>query len=82
MSKCKYVTNVQLNKMLFNQNGSFTLLNAHMRSLCKNLDKFKLCIKTLGQKFAAIGLSEIHTQNNDKPHWICWIIIIIFTGYL
>ena len=36
--KCKYATNVQLNQMSSNQNNSFTLLNANIRSIGKNLD--------------------------------------------
>ena len=39
--KCKYVTNAQLNQMLSNQDDSFTLLNANIRSISKNLDKLK-----------------------------------------
>ena len=63
--KCYYVTNVQLTKMFSYQNDSFTLLNANIRSISKNLDKLKMCIKTLGHKFTAIGLSETHLR--DKP---------------
>ena len=37
----------------------------NIRSISKNLDKLKMCIKTLGHKFTAIGLSETHLK--DKP---------------
>ena len=62
---CKYTTNDQLNQMLSNQNGSLTLLNVNIRSIGKNLDTLKLCMKTLNHKFTAIGLSETHLK--DKP---------------
>ena len=62
---CKYVTNDQLNQTLSNQNGSLTLLNVNIRSIGKNLDTLKLCLKTLDHKFTVIGLSETHLK--DKP---------------
>ena len=60
--KCKYVTNVQLNQMLSNQNDSLTLLNANIRSIGKKLDILRMCLKTLDHKFTAIGLSETHLK--------------------
>ena len=51
--------------MLSNQNGSLTLLNVNIRSIGKNLDTLKLCLKTLDHKFTVIGLSETHLE--DKP---------------
>ena len=62
---CKYVTNDQLNQMLSNQNGSLTLLNVNIRSIGKNLDTLKLCLKTLDHKFTVVALSETHLK--DKP---------------
>ena len=55
--------------MLSNQNGSLTLLNVNIRSIGKNLDTMKLCLKTLDHKFTAIGLSETHLK--EKPLDYC-----------
>ena len=63
--ECKYVTNTQLKKMLSDHDNNFTLLNANIRSIGKNLEKLILCLKTLDHKFTVIGLSETHLK--DKP---------------
>ena len=51
--------------MLSNQDDYFPLLNSSIMSTNKNLDKLKMCMKTISHKFTAIGLSETHLA--DKP---------------
>ena len=43
-----------------------TILIANIRSLAKNFDKLKECIKTTNHDFSIIGLSETHLK--DNPH--------------
>ena len=45
--------------------GKMNFLNANIRSLSKNLDSLKECIKTLDCNFDVIGISESHLK--DKP---------------
>lgn len=43
-----------------------TFLNANIRSISKNFDKLKNCIKSTNHDFTIIGLSETHLK--EKPH--------------
>ena len=47
-------------------NDVLIVLNVNIRSLSKNFDKLKECIKTGKHEFTVIGLSETHLK--DKPH--------------
>lgn len=63
---CDYVTPEQLRLNNTNSNeNNFTILNINVRSLRKNFDKLRECIKTTNEQFTVIGLSETHL--NDKP---------------
>ena len=62
---CSYVNIDKLNANVSNSNFDFTLLNLNIRSLNKNLDKLKECLKAVKSKFSIIGLTE--TQLTDKP---------------
>ena len=46
--------------------GKFNLLNVNIRSLSKNFDKLKECVKALNCDFNVIGISETHLK--DKPN--------------
>jgi len=64
--KCSYVTPVQFQSMESEYCDKFTILNANVRSLSKNFDRLRECIKTTNHDFTVIGLSETHLR--DKPH--------------
>ena len=64
--KCPYLTPEQFKLNSFADNDQFTILNVNIRSLGKNLDKLKNCIKVLDHDFTIIGLSETHLKG--KPH--------------
>ena len=57
-------------------------LNVNIRSLSKNLDSLRECIKSLDCKFDVIGISETHLK--DKPHDLLridgFLILNIQTG--
>ena len=46
--------------------GNFNLLNVNIRSLSKNFDSLKACIKKTNKEFSVIGISETHLK--DKPN--------------
>ena len=46
--------------------GNFNLLNVNIRSLSKNFDSLKACIKETNKEFSVIGISETHLK--DKPY--------------
>ena len=45
---------------------TLNLLNVNIRSLSKNFDSLKECLKSLDCEFALIGVSESHLK--DKPN--------------
>ena len=50
----------------YSDESDFSILNANIRSINKNLDKLTECIETMNHDFTIIGLSETHLK--DKPH--------------
>ena len=66
ISKCPYLTPNQFQTNSFAKKGTFSILNINIRSLSKNFDKLKTCLKELNHDFSIIGLSETHLK--DKPH--------------
>ena len=65
-SKCPYLTPEQFKMQSFAKKDQFTILNVNIRSLGKNFDKLKNCIKALDHDFSIIGISETHLK--DKPN--------------
>jgi len=66
ISKCPYLTPKQCYDQSFAKNSKFSIININIRSLSKNFDKLKECLKALEHDFTIIGLSETHLK--DKPH--------------
>ena len=64
--KCSYLTPEQFREDHSEISGKNNFLNVNIRSLSKNLDSLKECIKPLGCKFDVIGMSETHLK--DKPN--------------
>ena len=60
--KCPYLTPEQFKLNSFANSDQFTILNVNIRSLGKNLDKLKNCIKVLDHDFTITGLSETHLK--------------------
>ena len=66
--KCSYLTPEQFCLDPKASSGKFNLLNVNIRSLSKNFDSLKECLKSLDCEFAVIGVSETHVK--DKPNEI------------
>ena len=64
--KCSYMTPTQFHADPKASSGKFNLLNVNIRSLSKNFDKLKECIKALNCDFNVIGISETHLK--EKPN--------------
>ena len=64
--KCSYMTPEQFHADPKASSGKFNLLNVNIRSLSKNFDKLKECVKALNCDFNVIGISETHLK--DKPN--------------
>ena len=64
--KCSYLTPEQFwtDRNEISEKNNF--LNVNIRSLSKNLDSLRECIKSLDCKFDIIGISETHLK--DKPN--------------
>ena len=64
--KCPYVTPEQFGQNTKESCGKLNLLNVNIRSLSKNFESLKECLKTLNCEFSVIGISETHLK--DKPN--------------
>ena len=63
--ECMYLTPEKFCSDSTTSSGKFNFLNVNIRSLTKNLDNFKECLKTLNCNFNIIGVSETHLK--EKP---------------
>ena len=63
--KCSYLTPEQFRLDNNASSGKLNLLNVNIRSLSKNIDRLKQCLKALDHEFSIIGISETHLK--DKP---------------
>ena len=64
---CSYILPAQFESALPDEKKNlFTVLNVNIRSISKNFEKLKECLKTVNYDFTVIGLSETHLK--DKPH--------------
>ena len=63
--ECSYLTPEQFRRDLNVTRGNFNLLNVNIRSLAKNFDELKACMKVVNTEFNVIGLCETHLK--DKP---------------
>ena len=63
--ECTYLTPEKFCSDSTASSGKFNFLNVNIRSLTKNLDNFKECLKTLNCDFNIIGVSETHLK--EKP---------------
>ena len=66
MHKCSYMTPEQFCLDPKASSGNLNLLNVNIRSLSKNFDRLKECMKCLNREFSIIGISESHLK--DKPN--------------
>ena len=64
--KCSYLTPEQFRSDPNASAGKINLLNVNIRSISKNFDSLKECIKSLECEFTVIGISETHLT--DKPN--------------
>ena len=64
--ECSYITSEKLSRNISEEQADFSLFNLNIRSLNKNFDKLKECLKSVNHNFNIIGLTE--TQLKDKPH--------------
>ena len=62
--ECSYVTSENANRNISEEQSDFTLFNLNIRSLNKNFDKLKQCLKGVNHNFNVIGLTE--TLLKDK----------------
>ena len=70
--ECNYLTPRQLKDKNLLSDEKFSILNLNIRSLRKNFDKIKECLKEMEHYFTIIGVSETHlkekpTQYYDMP---------------
>ena len=63
---CNYLTHEQFRLDPNASRGKINFMNVNIRSLSKNLDSLKECIKSCECKFDIIGISETHLK--DKPN--------------
>ena len=63
---CSYLTPEQFRLDLNASRGKINFMNVNIRSLSKNLDSLKECIKSCDCKFDIIGISETHLK--EKPN--------------
>jgi len=64
--KCMYRTPEIFGSDSTASSGKFNFLNANIRSLSKNFEQLKECLKILNCEFNIIGLSETHLK--EKPN--------------
>ena len=64
--ECSYLTPEQFCRDPNASCGNFNLLNVNIRSLAKNFDDLKACMKVFNTEFNVIGLCETHLK--DKPN--------------
>ena len=63
---CSYLTPEQFRLDPNASRGKINFMNVNIRSLSKNLDSLKECIKSCDCKFDIIGISETHLK--EKPN--------------
>ena len=67
--KCNYLTPGEFSQTFSNEdNQTFSILNANIRSINKNFDKLKECIKSTNHPFTIIGLSETHLKEPPSDY--------------
>ena len=60
---CTYLTTDEFHQNLNRNNNNFTILSANIRSISKNFEKLKECLKAIENEFTIIGLSETHLKD-------------------
>lgn len=64
--QCSYITPDQFNTLFPSTDDNFSILNVNIRSLSKNFDKLRECMKSVDHDFSIIAVSETHLK--QKPH--------------
>ena len=67
--KCNYITPVDFKIKYENNEPTFSIFNANIRSINKNFDKLTECLKALDHKFSIIGLSETHLKDSPLEYY-------------
>lgn len=69
VSKCNYMTPEEFGLKYNCTESNFSILNANIRSISKNFEKLKECLKTLDHEFTIIGLSETHLKESPSEYY-------------
>ena len=67
--ECPYLTPEEFSTDPNVNRGNFNLLNINIRSLSKNFDGLKECIKEINNKFSVIGISETHLKDTPSQYY-------------
>lgn len=68
-NECSYMTPEQFNSNTVENNSAFTCLNVNVRSISKNFEKLKECLKATNHDFTVIGLSETHLKGKPPEYY-------------
>lgn len=65
ISKCSYLTEMEIKKITKQKSGNFSIIHLNCRSLKKNFDKLLLMLNNIGLKFDVIAISETWLSDID-----------------
>ena len=68
-NECSYITLDRFETTIPLKKDAFTCLNVNIRSLSKNFDKLKECLKSINHDYTVIGLSETHVKGKPLEYY-------------
>ena len=68
-NECSYTTPDRFESTMPLENDTFTCLNVNIRSLSKNFDKLRECLKATNHDFTVIGISETHLKGKPLEYY-------------
>ena len=67
--QCNYLTPEEFVSKYKHRDTKFSIMNANVRSINKNFEKLKECLKTVDHDFSIIGLSETHLKDTPLDYY-------------
>ncbi len=67
--QCNYLTPEEFVSKYKHHDTKFSIMNANVRSINKNFEKLKECLKTVDHDFSIIGLSETHLKDTPLDYY-------------